>query len=85
MTTIIQGNKDLLKEYKYFQCPRCGWIGKAEKTEYKYCGNQIDGDAWKVSCLCCDNTAYDITDKHTLEKAIAEEIKINSGNYWENR
>lgn len=85
MKTIIQGNIGLLKEYKYFQCPCCGWIGKAEKAEYKYCGNQIDGDAWKVWCPCCDGPAYDITDKNTLEKAIAEEIKINSGNYWENR
>lgn len=36
MKTIIQGNADLAKDYKYFECKRCGWAGKAAKDEYEY-------------------------------------------------
>ena len=36
MKTLKEGNKEALKEYKYFKCRKCGWIGKAEKSEYKY-------------------------------------------------
>jgi len=31
MKTIIKGNAELVKDYKYFECKKCGWVGKAEK------------------------------------------------------
>lgn len=33
MKTIIQGNADLAKDYKYFECKRCGWAGLARRRE----------------------------------------------------
>ena len=80
MKTILPGNKDLLKEYKYFYCNRCGWAGKAERKEYLYCGNQRDGDEWKVECPCCGAAAYTIQDKKKLAAVQAEEQKINNAN-----
>lgn len=85
MKTIIQGNKDLLKEYKYFYCDRCTWTGKAERKEYIYCGNQIEGDEWKVECPCCGAVAYSIQDKKKLAVVQAEERKIEDADYWERR
>lgn len=29
MKTIIEGNRDIRKAYKYFKCRICGWAGKA--------------------------------------------------------
>lgn len=40
MKTIVDGNLEVTKEYKYFECLNCGWIGKADKTEYKYCATK---------------------------------------------
>jgi uncharacterized C2H2 Zn-finger protein len=34
MKTIIAGDRDTLKGYKYFECKKCGWVGKADKDEY---------------------------------------------------
>ena len=85
MKTIRAGDKDLLKEYKYFQCNYCGWIGKAEKDEYRYCGSQIDGDRWKVKCPCCSSAAYNIEDKRLLAAVQKEEAKMDNADYWESR
>ena len=34
MKTIVAGNIDILKGYKYFECKKCGWVEKADKNEY---------------------------------------------------
>lgn len=73
METIVKGNLDKLKEYKYFKCNRCGWIGKASKNEYVYCGNQQDGDAWSVKCPYCKYTVYDIQNERLLSLVIQAE------------
>ena len=75
MKTIVAGNREILKEYKYFKCIICGWVGKAEKEEYQYCGNQIDGDNWKVVCPCCGKTAWDIQNEKELKLVISQEAK----------
>lgn len=60
MKTIVQGDKTRLLQPKYFECSHCGWVGKANKDEYEYCGNQYEGDEWKVKCACCGNIAYTV-------------------------
>lgn len=62
MKTLKEGNKEVLKGYKYFKCRKCGWIGKAEKSEYQY----QDGEYQTVGyyychCPCCSNDAYEVT------------------------
>lgn len=59
MITIVQGDKDVLKDYRYFQCRICGWAGKAEKDEYNY-GDQREPDCW-MKCPCCKGTAHEVT------------------------
>lgn len=76
MTTIIQGNKELLKEYKYFKCSTCGWIGKANKDEYKYCGDQCEGDEWFVKCLCCGRRAYSVQNGKDIMAIKAKEEEL---------
>lgn len=87
MKTIIEGNLEATKEYKYFECSACGWVGKADKTEYKYCGDQREGDCWNVKCPCCRHIAYDIQQRNRLSQIIDKEIKMQQkkSNYWENR
>ena len=82
MKTIVSGNKDALKEYKYFECKRCGWAGKADKTEYTYCGDQREGDNWKVKCPCCAGAAH-FVEGVRLQFLRTLEQK-NDINYWEN-
>ncbi len=87
METIIEGNLEVTKEYKYFECLNCGWAGKADKTEYTYCGDQREGDCWSVKCPCCGHRAYDIQQRNRLSQIIGKEIKMQQkeSNYWENR
>lgn len=84
MKTIIQGNLEALKEYKYFECKTCGWIGKAEKSEYEYCGDQHEGDSWRSYCPCCKHRMFSIEDRHRLEQIIAMEQRKNKykDDYW---
>ena len=84
MKTIIQGDRDILKEYKYFKCNHCGWTGKAEKKEYKSY-TQYNVTDYFVNCLCCGRAAYEIKDRKVLEDVINMENKISSEDYWENR
>lgn len=86
MKTIIQGNLEKIKEYKYFDCSYCGWAGKADKTEYeKYeDSNKRFPVKWKVQCPCCHNIAYLIENEEILKRIIREEDKIGK-DYWENR
>ena len=51
MKTIMQGNAERAKEYKYFECSKCGWIGKAEKGEYEYHSDQYQGSWCRIKCL----------------------------------
>lgn len=69
MKTIIEGNRDIRKAYKYFKCRVCGWAGKAEKGEYNE-GDQREPGAW-VRCPCCGiNTADEVTNTTELNRLI---------------
>lgn len=59
METLRKGDKGKLLLYKYFKCPKCGWIGKADKTEYKGV-TQYNETHYTVQCSCCKNTAFEI-------------------------
>lgn len=87
MKTIVEGNLEVAKEYKYFECLNCGWVGKADKTEYIYCGDQREGDCWSVKCPCCGLKTYDIQQRNKLNQIIDKEIKMQQqeSNYWEFR
>ena len=67
MKTIVEGNKDKLKEYKYFECKRCGWVGKADKTEYSHEEFQLKS-YYKVACPTCGDICYSIQNKDRLEE-----------------
>lgn len=85
MKTIVQGNLEMLKKYKYFECKNCGWIGKAEEKEYKYCDDQREGDRWSSYCPLCKRLMYSIEDRHKLEQIMLIESKQMSQDYWRNR
>ena len=68
MKTIIKGNAELVKDYKYFECKKCGWAGKAEKDEYEYHSDQREGDWARVKCPVCFNLAYDVQDDNRLSQ-----------------
>ena len=78
MKTIVEGNLEVTKEYKYFECLICGWVGKADKTEYIYCGDQKEVDYWSVKCPCCKHKAYDIPPGNKLNQIIDKEIKMDN-------
>lgn len=65
MKTLIKGNEDVIKGFKYFECQICGWAGKAEKKEYKE-----EADDWTVECPCCGDKAYSVKDKMKLSVLI---------------
>lgn len=58
MQIIRQGNLDLVKKIKRFECKECGMIFEASKDEYEYCGCQIEGDEWACKCPLCGNVVY---------------------------
>ena len=67
MKTIKYGNKELLKKYKYFECPKCGWIGKAEEKEYE-CEDYYNTQYYWVRCIVCNTRASEIVNKEKLTK-----------------
>lgn len=85
MKTIIQGNRDAVKEYKYFTCSRCGWSGKAEKGEYQSATQYNETSYW-VRCPCCNYyCANEITEAAVLARIKQEEAKLDKADYWQSR
>lgn len=80
MKTIIQGNAESAKEYKYFECKKCGWAGKASKDEYEYHSDQREGDWARIKCPVCHKLAYDVKDVHRLSQLQSIE-QINAEGY----
>lgn len=68
MKTIIKGNAELAKDYKYFECKKCGWAGKADRNEYEYHDDQREGDWARVKCPVCFGLAYDVKDTNRLSQ-----------------
>lgn len=76
MVTIVQGNKNVLKDYRYFKCRTCGWAGKAEKGEYNY-GGQREPECW-MKCPCCKNTAHEVTAQSEIQLLMEKEKENNN-------
>lgn len=73
MKTLKEGNKEVLKEYKYFKCRKCGWIGKAEKGEYTYIpGEYIYPGYYICTCVCCNGDANEVKESDENYKIIKE-------------
>lgn len=79
MTTIIQGNKEMLKEYKYFECGRCGWAGRADKDEYSFWDNYQDAHYY-MSCPCCHVNIREVGKERKKEL-----MKMIPQDYWGSR
>lgn len=58
MKIIKEGNKELLKKTKRFNCDKCGCVFEADKGEYK-CYTQYNTDKYYCVCPCCKNDAYE--------------------------
>ena len=71
METLREGNREKLLLYKYFKCPKCDWIGKADKNEYKGV-TQYNETHYTVQCPCCKNTAFEIS---STDSELAEILK----------
>lgn len=57
MIIIKQGDPDAIKEYKRFECKKCGCIWEAERGEYKS-GNQYNETYYYSTCPTCSVVAY---------------------------
>ena len=60
MKIIREGSIDFLYRPIRFECHQCGCIFEAAKGEYEYCGNQREGDDYKISCPFCCKICYSI-------------------------
>lgn len=80
MKTIIEGNKERLKAYKYFECNKCGWAGKADKEEYKFIDCYQDA-YYYVVCPCCNNEAHEVSAKRR-DELHGEENRPQRPNSW---
>lgn len=62
MKILMQGNLEMaqrkIKKTLSFLCDICGCMWEADTGEYVYCGNQMDGDEWKMNCPCCKHITY---------------------------
>lgn len=58
MEIIKQGNLELTKKIKTFECTNCGCIFKADKDEYSYAGAQYNTAYYKCQCPTCSYTVY---------------------------
>lgn len=78
MKTIVAGNRDILKRYKYFECSDCGWVGKADKDEYSRGEAQL-GYYYTVVCPICNKLLYSINNEDRLNE-IKNIEKLNNQN-----
>ena len=58
MKIIRNGDLRYARKPLQFECKNCKTVFEAEKTEYQYCGNQIEGDNYKCECPLCRKTVY---------------------------
>lgn len=67
MDTIIWGDNEKAKCYKFFKCDRCGWVGRADNTEYAQEDFQLS-IYYTVKCPTCGRKALEEKDKELIEK-----------------
>lgn len=57
MRILREGNGELVIRSRKFECDNCGCVFVANKNEYRYIGNQREGDAWRCNCPYCGEVA----------------------------
>ena len=82
MKTIRVGNPDVVKAYRYFECNKCDWAGKAEKGEYEEI-TQCNIVGIYVNCPCCERQAGAITDRVKIEQLLKEERRLEGFYPWQ--
>ena len=58
MKIIRNGDLRYARKPLQFECKNCKTVFEAEKTEYQYCGNQIEGSNYKCECPLCHKMVY---------------------------
>ncbi len=53
MLILREGRRELVMQKRRFECDNCKCVFIADKNEYRYKGNQLDGDIWSCNCPCC--------------------------------
>lgn len=55
MRILIEGQRELVMQSRKFECSNCTCVFIADKDEYRYSGNQLDGGMYSCNCPCCGN------------------------------
>lgn len=53
MRILREGQRELIMQSRRFECDNCKCVFIADKNEYRYRGNQREGDVWWCDCPCC--------------------------------
>lgn len=53
MRILREGHRELVMQSRKFECDVCKCVFIADKNEYRYRGDQREGDAWRCDCPCC--------------------------------
>lgn len=64
MRILIEGQRELIMQSRRFECDNCKCVFIADNNEYRYKGNQREGDVWWCDCPCCGRSV--ITSKAPL-------------------
>lgn len=53
MRILREEQRELVMQSRRFECDNCKCVFIADKNEYRYTGNQREGDVWWCDCPCC--------------------------------
>lgn len=53
MRILREGQMELVERSRKFECDNCKCVFIADKNEYRYNGNQREGDIWQCDCPFC--------------------------------
>lgn len=68
--TFKEGNQEKLKQWKVFSCGICGWIGAADKDDYKS-RSHYNEVYYYLSCPHCNSVfAYEVEDESLKEEVL---------------
>lgn len=65
--TYKEGNRQLVKNWKYFKCSYCKWEGAADSDSYKADEQYMD-IYYTLPCPCCRHNAKEVQDAEQLNK-----------------
>ncbi|MCL2310970.1 MAG: hypothetical protein FWC41_00565 [Firmicutes bacterium] len=55
MEILKLGNPNKVKEYRVFECHKCGCKFKSDNTEYTVIHERHNDNEYKTQCPCCFN------------------------------